>query len=89
MMLRNHGLMTCAASVADAFLMMFIFQRTCEIQLMAQGSGAALSEIPKSILAGTQAMLAGVLRSSTGMGGALPWPALLRKLDEQMPGYAS
>ncbi|MDD2058202.1 class II aldolase/adducin family protein [Pseudomonas sp. GD03860] len=89
MMLRNHGLMTCAASVADAFLMMFIFQRTCEIQLMAQGSGVALAEIPKSILAGTQAMLAGVLRSSTGMGGALPWPALLRKLDGQMPGYAA
>ena len=22
-----------------------------------------------------------------GMGGALPWPALLRKLDQQMPGY--
>ncbi|MNJ34953.1 Decarboxylase NovR [compost metagenome] len=89
MVLRNHGLMTCASSVADAFLMMFIFQRTCEIQLMAQGSGAALTEIPKNILAGTQAMLAGVLRSSTGMGGALPWPALLRKLDAQMPGYAA
>lgn len=88
MVLRNHGLMTCAASVADAFLMMFIFQRTCEIQLMAQSSGAALNMIAPNILAGAQAMLAGVLRSSTGIGGALPWPALLRKLDEHMPGYA-
>lgn len=89
MVLRNHGLMTCASSVADAFLMMFIFQRTCEIQLMAQSSGAALTAIPPGILAGTQAMLAGVMRSSTGIGGALPWPALLRKLDEHMPGYAA
>ncbi|RWU18808.1 class II aldolase [Pseudomonas alkylphenolica] len=89
MVLRNHGLMTCASSIADAFLMMFIFQRTCEIQLMAQSSGAALGVIPPGILAGAQAMLAGVMRSSTGIGGALPWPALLRKLDEHMPGYAA
>ncbi|MBH3431197.1 class II aldolase/adducin family protein [Pseudomonas alkylphenolica] len=89
MVLRNHGLMTCASSIADAFLMMFIFQRTCEIQLMAQSSGAALTAIPPSILSGAQAMLAGVMRSSTGIGGALPWPALLRKLDEHMPGYAA
>jgi hypothetical protein len=27
------------------------------------------------------------MRSPTGMGGALPWPALLRKLEQQNPGY--
>lgn len=32
-------------------------------------------------------MIAGVMKSPTGMGGALPWPALLRKLDQQNPGY--
>jgi len=30
-----------------------------------------------------------VMRSPQGMGGALPWPALLRKLDLHNPGYAA
>jgi ribulose-5-phosphate 4-epimerase/fuculose-1-phosphate aldolase len=89
MLLRNHGLMTCAGSIADAFLMMFIFQRTCEIQVMAQSGGGELVQIPQTILDGARAMISGVLRSPVGMGGALPWPALLRKLDQQNPGYDS
>ena len=35
MILRNHGLLTCADSIADAFLGMFLLQRSCEIQLQA------------------------------------------------------
>ncbi|VVN72030.1 hypothetical protein PS691_00478 [Pseudomonas fluorescens] len=31
--------------------------------------------------------LAGVAKSAQGMGGALAWPALLRKLDKQDSGY--
>lgn len=30
---------------------------------------------------------AGVTKRAQGMGGALAWPALLRKLDQQAPGY--
>ncbi|MNQ42992.1 aldolase II superfamily protein [compost metagenome] len=68
--------------------MMFILQRACEIQVMAQSGGAELIPIPQQILDGARAMLAGVMKSPQGMGGALPWPALLRRLDQQMPGYA-
>lgn len=87
MVLRNHGLMTCGGSIADTFLMMFTFQRTCEVQLMAQSGGTELVHIPQQILDGARAMMAGVTRSAQGMGGALAWPALLRKLDQQSPGY--
>ena len=87
MVLRNHGLMTCGGSIADTFLMMFTFQRTCEVQLMAQSGGSELVHIPQQILDGARAMMAGVTRSAQGMGGALAWPALLRKLDQQSPGY--
>ncbi|MET1076878.1 MAG: class II aldolase/adducin family protein [Pseudomonas sp.] len=87
MILPNHGLMTCAASIADAFLMMFTLQRACEVQVMAQGGGAELIHIPQPILDGAQAMIAGVMRSSQGMGGQMAWPALLRKLDQHNPGY--
>ncbi|WPC06116.1 class II aldolase/adducin family protein [Pseudomonas benzenivorans] len=88
MILPNHGLLTAAGSIADAFLMMFTLQRACEIQVMAQSGGAELIHIPQQILDGAQAMVAGVMKSPQGMGGALPWPALLRKLDAQLPGYA-
>jgi ribulose-5-phosphate 4-epimerase/fuculose-1-phosphate aldolase len=89
MLLHNHGLMTCGGSIADTFLMMFIFQRACEIQVMAQSGGSELIAIPEQILAGAKAMAAGVTRSRSGMGGALAWPALLRKLDMQCPGYGA
>jgi len=88
LMLNNHGLLTCGASIADTFLMMFTFQRACEIQVLAQGSGAELIPINGQILAGAKAMIAGVTRSAEGMGGKLAWPALLRKLDQFSPGYA-
>ncbi|WP_025131949.1 class II aldolase/adducin family protein [Pseudomonas sp. PH1b] len=87
LMLHNHGLLTCGASISDTFLMMFIFQRACEIQVLAQNGGAELIAIPAPILAGAKAMIAGVTRSAQGVGGVLAWPALLRKLDQLDPGY--
>lgn len=87
MILPNHGLLTAASTIPDAFLMMFTLQRACEIQVMAQGGGELIS-IPLAILDGARAMVAGVMKTPQGMGGALPWPALLRKLDRQNPGYA-
>jgi len=87
MILPNHGLLTAFASIADAFLGMFTLQRACEIQVMAQSGGGELIHIPQQVLEGARAMIAGVMKSPQGMGGALPWPALLRKLERQLPGY--
>ena len=89
LILHNHGLLTCGGTIADTFLMMFIFQRACEIQVLAQTGGAELIAIEPQVLAGARAMVAGVTRSAQGMGGALAWPALLRKLDLQDPSYKS
>ena len=84
MILRNHGLLTCADSIADAFLGMFLLQRSCEIQLQAQASGQELIPIPEQILAGIRAQAQQVTRSA---GGALAWPGILRQLDRTNPGY--
>ncbi|HTN26424.1 MAG TPA: class II aldolase/adducin family protein [Burkholderiales bacterium] len=86
MILRNHGLLTCGETIAEAFLYMFILQRACEVQVMAQSSGKELIAIPQAILAGVQAMSKSVTR---GTGARLAWPGLLRKLDRVNPGYAS
>ena len=87
MILPNHGLLTAFGTVADAFLGMFTLQSACEAQIMAQSGGGELIRIPQQILDGARAMVAGVMKTSQGMGGALAWPALLRKLDLQNPGY--
>lgn len=78
MILRNHGLLTCGTTIADAFLFMFVLQRACEIQLQAQATGQGLTCIPAPILAGIKAQASEVTKSA---GGGLAWPGILRKLD--------
>ena len=47
--LRNHGLLTCASTIPDAFLFMYIMQRAAETQLLAQGTGKPLIKVPDAI----------------------------------------
>ena len=77
-MLRNHGLLTVGPSIADAFLLMYIFESACTIQLRAQAASDDLIPIDPKIVAGAQMAAKQVTRSA---GGALAWPGLLRKLD--------
>lgn len=76
LMLRNHGLLTCGVSVADAFLNMYLFESACQIQLAAQ-AGGELVRIPPAIIAG---VAQAVQVQTAGQGAAFVWPALLRKL---------
>ncbi len=84
LMLRNHGLLTVGGTVAEAFLAMYIFEAACMVQVRALAGDRKLIPIPDQILAGAKQMKEQVTH---GLGGALVWPGLLRKLDRQMPGY--
>ncbi|MGO9995320.1 MAG: class II aldolase/adducin family protein [Steroidobacteraceae bacterium] len=84
LMLRNHGLLTVGASPADAFLLMYLFESACAIQVRAQGGGQELIAIPAPILQGIRASAS---QATRGLGSALVWPGLLRKLDRMNPGY--
>lgn len=86
LMLRNHGLATVADNIPDAFLFMYLFQSACMIQVRAQAGGSSLIPIDARIIAGAKAQAKQVTR---GAGGALAWPALLRKLDRVDPTYRS
>jgi ribulose-5-phosphate 4-epimerase/fuculose-1-phosphate aldolase len=83
LMLRNHGLLTAAPTVPDAFLLMYLFEAACMIQVRAQ-AGGELVPVPRPILEGIQKQATQVTR---GLGGALAWPGLLRKLDRTSPGF--
>jgi ribulose-5-phosphate 4-epimerase/fuculose-1-phosphate aldolase len=84
LMLRNHGLLTVADSVPDAFLFMYLFEAACTIQLRAQAGGGELIAVDPRIIAGAKQQANAVTR---GAGGALPWPGLLRRLDRLDPSY--
>ena len=86
MILRNHGLLTCAETVADAFLYMYILQKACEVQVLAQAGGGELVPIPQPIVEGIRKASKVVLRQS---GGMIAWPGILRKLDRADPGWRS
>jgi ribulose-5-phosphate 4-epimerase/fuculose-1-phosphate aldolase len=83
LILRNHGLLTCAESVADAFLYMYILQKACEVQVRAQ-AGGELIPIAQPIVDGIRKASKQVLRQS---GGMIAWPGILRKLDRLDPSW--
>ena len=77
LMLRNHGLLVVGSSIPEAFLLMYNFESTCQIQIAAQAGGTLTQVDPRIIDGVGQAMRA----QTDGLGGAFAWPAMLRKLD--------
>jgi ribulose-5-phosphate 4-epimerase/fuculose-1-phosphate aldolase len=49
LILKNHGLLTCGQTVAQAFVRMFRLERACQVQLTAQSTGSPLSVPPQKI----------------------------------------
>jgi ribulose-5-phosphate 4-epimerase/fuculose-1-phosphate aldolase len=77
LMLRNHGLLVVGSSIPEAFLLMYNFESTCQIQIAAQ-AGGALTQVDPRIIDG----VGHAMRTQTsGLGGQFAWPAMLRKLD--------
>jgi ribulose-5-phosphate 4-epimerase/fuculose-1-phosphate aldolase len=91
LILPNHGLLTAGETIADAFLMMYMLQRACEIQTRAQSCGVPLihmsPEIERNTIAMTVEMNDRMRGNRKGLDGAVPWPALLRRLDRVSSGF--
>lgn len=83
LMLRNHGLLTVGRTIADAFLSMYIFESTCQIQISAQAGGELISVHRRIVNGAAQAIRV----QTDGLGAAFVWPSLLRKLERIDPGY--
>ena len=83
LMLRNHGLLTTGKNVAEAWQAMYTFEAACTIQVRAQVGGELLT-VPADTIATARQQAAAATK---GMGASLAWPALLRRLDRQLPGY--
>src|SRR5205814_4055903 len=75
MILRNHGLLTTGRTAAEAFMGMFLLERACKIQILAQAGGSELKPIPSNIVGRVASQMGAV---TMGQGSALTWPGLLR-----------
>jgi len=84
MILRNHGTLAVGPTVADAFLQIFVLERACRMQILAQSGGVPLVQVPASILGGVKEMAE---KATRGLGGQIAWPGLLRKLDRMDPSF--
>jgi ribulose-5-phosphate 4-epimerase/fuculose-1-phosphate aldolase len=84
LILRNHGLLTAAPTIPDAFLAMYVLETACQTQLLAQSAGIELTQVDPAIL---KVIAAQAREVTKGLGGQLAWPGLLRKLDRQDPSF--
>jgi ribulose-5-phosphate 4-epimerase/fuculose-1-phosphate aldolase len=87
LILRNHGLLTCGRTIAEALLLMQRLETACQIQVATLSAGPALTPSPES-----QARTAAMFNPATGhkdvsVSGALEWSALIRMLDRLDPSY--
>ncbi|MFQ6006102.1 MAG: class II aldolase/adducin family protein [Woeseia sp.] len=85
LLMRNHGMFIAAKSVPDAFFMAFYLNQACDLQVGCMQTGAKI-HIPADRK--TDAWHAGYHDNPWWeYDGSREWPALLRKLGREMPGY--
>jgi ribulose-5-phosphate 4-epimerase/fuculose-1-phosphate aldolase len=86
MLLRNHGTLAVGETAADCWVGMFYLERACTQQVMALSAGrdrvliapeASQDEVRRQV----------ARNAGRGISGGLAWPACLRKLDRELPGY--
>lgn len=83
MILRNHGLLTCGISAADAFYRLYYLERACDVQVAALAGGVPLQLPTQEVQELTKKQGA----RAFGKGADLAWPALLRTIDARDPSY--
>ena len=86
MLLRNHGTLSVGETAADCWVGMYYLERSCTMQVRALAGGrdkVLIAPQPSQDEVRTQvgANMGG------GIKGGLAWPACLRKLDRDLPGY--
>ena len=89
LILRNHGLLTVGKTVAEAFVWLFRAERACRFQLSFQQAGVPAQAIPKEVQdISIERSKKAISASGHRPIGQFEWPALIRKLNRENPGYA-
>lgn len=84
MLLRNHGTLVMAKTLPEAFLIHWMLQRACEIQV-ATGAAGTPVELTEDVIAVHQRDLHGV---QLPVGAGVPdFEAMVRRIDRIDPGW--
>ena len=86
MIMHNHGLLTCASTMPEAFYLLYTLENACKVQVDALASGQELLE-PKQKALKLFADYGRVRTHSPSRSSQLAWPALMRMLDSQDQSY--
>ncbi len=85
MILRNHGVLTCGATVAEAYVLMFYLEKSAVSQLKAMASGDKIV-VPSPEVCDKSARQ---FEGDSMPVGAREWPSLLRRLDRDGVDFRS
>lgn len=85
MLLRNHGVLVCGDSVADAYATCDNLETACRAQLLAMQTGAKIHLPTPAVQDHTAAQHN---RQSSRRADEVEWPAMLSWLDEKGVQYA-
>ncbi|MEM9781398.1 MAG: class II aldolase/adducin family protein [Pseudomonadota bacterium] len=90
MILRNHGMLTCGATVGAAAKKMLNLERACQAQVAALAGGVDLRWPPHEVCERTaQQYEASSVSQATGTPRDFQWEAYLRLLDRVAPDYSA
>lgn len=84
MILRNHGTLVAAPTIADAWLYMYNLETACQIQIAAQAGGGELVMLDEEIIRLNCENLA---QATAGQGGQIAWAAMLDKVERHDPSF--
>jgi ribulose-5-phosphate 4-epimerase/fuculose-1-phosphate aldolase len=84
MILRNHGLLTCSDTVADAALVLRNLIMSAEVQLQIEATGAEVTEPAPEVCERTAQQFEALHKKH---GRRIEWQSVLRALDRVDPSY--
>jgi len=86
LVMRNHGLLTCGATIQQAFNAMYQLELSCRSQVDAMAARTELTMPGENVLKHTAHLYRPETRRPYGV---LEWPAMLRRLaaEEKSSGY--
>jgi ribulose-5-phosphate 4-epimerase/fuculose-1-phosphate aldolase len=83
---KGHGIVLWGRSVHEAFMMGFLLNRACEVQIASMTGGVAPYVPPQSVI-DVSPVQARIITSGDAPFNKMTWAALLRKLDREQPDY--
>ncbi|SHI37361.1 Ribulose-5-phosphate 4-epimerase/Fuculose-1-phosphate aldolase [Roseomonas rosea] len=89
MLMRNHGLLTTGRTPAEAFMLLYYFERAAKVQLSMQAAAAAGAclVIPPHEVCEKAARQFWENQGDILVPGEREWPAFIRQLDRTDPSY--